>query len=602
MYSSSVGDLPKYEIMLGGLAISEGWQVMSITVESEAFRIPWAEITFLDGDFAAQKYPLADSGRLSPGTEVKITMGYLEKPSTQKTVFEGLITQQTMEANSEGCTVTIVCRHKAVLMTRQRNSAVFKNKSDLDAIKAVFGKHQGVKLAQASKPSGLKHPELIQYWCTDWDFACMRAEAAGLLILPQPEQLLLADNASLHSKYASKAQDFNFNVLEVFQFEFMVEGDQQYSRSQAEDWDIRNQQISKPSIESGDKVSPGNLYPDMVARKLGGSNSKLRTGASLAKGETKAWSKAEMVRSRNSFFRGRIQLQGASSYFPGLYAKIYGMGAAFAGRGLITGVRQRLDTNGWVTDIQFGLNGRPFWSQYAVADAPAAGLLPAVHGLQVGLVKAFEKDEDGFTRVRVALPAMGGSNHLIWARLASPEAGKGGKDGTSRGWMFRPEVDDEVVVGFVNDDPRNAIVLGSLFNPKNMPVFPVNDKNPQKGLVTKLGSSIVFDDDKNEIRIHTRENTSLRMNEEKGEVEIVNKKADSKYVMNDSGIQIQFKGSKFMIQENQIILECGGSKISLGNSGVEMKSAAAMQLEASTAMDLKANGALGIQGSTVELK
>jgi hypothetical protein len=72
--------------------------------------------------------------------------------------------------------------------------------------------------------------------------------------------------------------------------------------------------------------------------------------------------------------------------------------------------------------------------------------------------------------------------------------------------------------------------------------------------------------------------------------------------MNDSGIQIQFKGSKFMIQENQIILECGGSKISLGNSGVEMKSAAAMQLEASTAMDLKANGALGIQGSTVELK
>ncbi|MFN8395712.1 MAG: phage baseplate assembly protein V [Bacteroidia bacterium] len=51
--------------------------------------------------------------------------------------------------------------------------------------------------------------------------------------------------------------------------------------------------------------------------------------------------------------------------------------------------------------------------------------------------------------------------------------------------LFWPEVGDEVIVGFLNDDPRAAIVLGSLYNSPNPPIYPHDAKNPKKGLITK---------------------------------------------------------------------------------------------------------------------
>ena len=45
----------------------------------------------------------------------------------------------------------------------------------------------------------------------------------------------------------------------------------------------------------------------------------------------------------------------------------------------------------------------------------------------------------------------------IWARMIFEDAGN------NRGKIFWPEKDDEVIIGFLNSDPRNPIVLGSLF-------------------------------------------------------------------------------------------------------------------------------------------
>ena len=53
--------------------------------------------------------------------------------------------------------------------------------------------------------------------------------------------------------------------------------------------------------------------------------------------------------------------------------------------------------------------------------------------------------------------------------------------------MFRPEQGDEVVVGFVNDDTRQAVILGALFSAKNtLPeaVGNVTKENSTKAMVT----------------------------------------------------------------------------------------------------------------------
>ena len=70
-------------------------------------------------------------------------------------------------------------------------------------------------------------------------------------------------------------------------------------------------------------------------------------------------------------------------------------------------------------------------------------------------------DPDGLNRVKIKLLGYDGfdsqeSEH--WARVAVPFAG------ANRGAFFIPDVGDEVLVSFVNGDPRFPVVIGSMWN------------------------------------------------------------------------------------------------------------------------------------------
>jgi phage baseplate assembly protein gpV len=70
-------------------------------------------------------------------------------------------------------------------------------------------------------------------------------------------------------------------------------------------------------------------------------------------------------------------------------------------------------------------------------------------------------DPDGRNRVEVRLHDLSGpegQEGTLCARVATPFAGN------ERGAFFIPDVGDEVLVSFVNGDPRYPIVIGSLWN------------------------------------------------------------------------------------------------------------------------------------------
>jgi uncharacterized protein involved in type VI secretion and phage assembly len=90
-------------------------------------------------------------------------------------------------------------------------------------------------------------------------------------------------------------------------------------------------------------------------------------------------------------------------------------------------------------------------------DIPAAGLFQSSYLAEVVSVQ----DPDGRSRVQVRLLSFDGvADHdgPIWARVATPFAG------ADRGAFFLPDVGDEVLVTFVNGDPRYPIVIGGLWN------------------------------------------------------------------------------------------------------------------------------------------
>lgn len=73
-------------------------------------------------------------------------------------------------------------------------------------------------------------------------------------------------------------------------------------------------------------------------------------------------------------------------------------------------------------------------------------------------------DPEKLNRVEVKLLSHSGSPQQegkLWARVAVPCAG------SNKGAFFIPDVDDEVVISFINGDNRYPVVLGSLWNGKD---------------------------------------------------------------------------------------------------------------------------------------
>ena len=78
----------------------------------------------------------------------------------------------------------------------------------------------------------------------------------------------------------------------------------------------------------------------------------------------------------------------------------------------------------------------------------------------------------------------------IWARVASLDAGK------ERGFFFRPEIGDEVVVGFLDEDPRHAVILGMMSSSALPAPMKGSDDNHEKGYVSRSGMRLTFNDDR----------------------------------------------------------------------------------------------------------
>jgi type VI secretion system secreted protein VgrG len=105
-----------------------------------------------------------------------------------------------------------------------------------------------------------------------------------------------------------------------------------------------------------------------------------------------------------------------------------------------------------------------------------------------------------------------GSTH--WARTTSPHAGP------DRGFMFMPEVGDEVAVAFEDGDPERPVIIGSLWNGVQMQ--PRDElrggdiaTNDVKRLMTKSGNRLQFSDKEGveTLILATPNNNILKMTE-----------------------------------------------------------------------------------------
>jgi len=527
------------------------YEILSLDIIKEINRIPQAQLMLVDGDAAQRNFSISDTAFFEPGKEIEIKLRYEGTPD--ETVFKGPVVRHGVQAGESGSVLTVEMKDAAVKLTHTRKSIVFREQTDHEIIDRIIqdaGLEKGS--IEATEP---KHPEIVQYYATDWDFILSRADIQGLIVIADDGNISL-------QKIAVNGQPkltFEWGISEIYNFEIEVDASHQYSALEGIAWDLKKLQRTQARQAEAFELSQGNLDGGQIAQTIGFDTYRLTHPVPLDTKELQAWVDARMARSRMSMIRGRIAVAGFADIKPLDVIEVKGIGERFNGKTFVTGIRQKVNDSGWQTDIQFGLSPDWFCRQENIEDVPAAGLLPGVSGLQLGIVDAFEKDPEKEYRVKVILPAIDEENGAVWARLLSPDAGK------DHGYFFRPETGDEVVVGFFNNDPRQPVILGAMYGSKNTPpeeVSQLTEKNIKKAIVTKKGTKIGFvDEEKASVFIETPES--------------------NKIVFDDDAQMIQ-------------VTDQHGNSITMDKNGIEIKSAKDVKIDAS--------GNVQIKGQKVDVK
>ncbi len=536
----------------------------SLDIFKEVNRIPSAHLTLLDGSVAGQKFEVSDTEFFEPGKKIEIKQRYEGQSKKEITIFKGLAVKHGVRFDGRNSYLLIDLKDEAVKLAVKRENNVFRDMKDSDIIAKIV-KDGGLKTDKTAKTE-TKHKQMVQYYCTGWDFMVSRAEVNGLWVIADKGKI----STNKPELSGSAKHTFKYGISPIYEFEMESDIQNQKKSIESTYWDVKKQELAKADKAKNYDLKQGNLDASKLASKIGADKSELIHPVLLESGETAAWADARMQKDRLSMLRGRIKVPGDAALELLDLIEIKGIGKRFNGTTLVTGIHHQNDRRGWYTDVQFGISNQWFARQNDdVTDLPAAGLLPAVHGLQIGIVEDFEDDPDKLDRVKIRIPAINSDDNTVWARLLSLDAGK------KRGVFFRPEKNDEAVIGFLSDDPRQPIILGFTHSSKNTVPLEVEKENAQKGIVTREKLQLVFDDKKKSILLETPKGNKFLAEDEKGFS--IKDKNGNKIIMDDKGIVLEDKngnkieaGSKGITIKTGKNIEIKGNQIKISGSKVDV--------------------------------
>lgn len=599
-------DVVTSSIKVNGSLIPDNFEVVSIIVNRCFNRIPYALLHVLDSDVSEQQMAVSDQDIFSPGNEIEIAAGYY---GDEALIFKGIIIRHALKIRAnQSPALEIECKDKAVRMTVERKNKYFLDSTDQEIIESVLRSHS---LTPDVGDTGVTHAEMVQYYATDWDFIQARAEANALLTLAKDGTVIARKpdfdgEAKMVLNYGSS----------IFEFEAEMDARDQYPAAKASAWDYSNQQLAEVQADASGVSPLGGLggaigqaasaagsaaqsVAGAVGRTLPGvppntdyrqalnvSHVLLQHAGKLTQPELEKWAEAQYQKSKLAKLRGRVKFEGVADIYPGDNIELQNVGLRHNGKVLATAVRHEVKEGAWFTQAQFGLPQEWFIEEFSnVNSMKAGGLLPAIQGLQAGVVTRLAGDPDGEDRIQVRLPLISPDGEGVWVRVAAMDAGD------NRGAFFRPEIEDEVIVGFINDDPRQGVMLGML-NSKNKPApLPTTDENHEKGWVTRSGIRMIFNDD----------NPSYTLETPAGNKCVVDDKDKSILLEDQHGNSIKMNQDGITINSAKDIKLSASGDVKTEGVNLENKAQAEYSAEGMSKATLKSTADVVVQGTFVKI-
>jgi Rhs element Vgr protein len=565
-----------FSITVNGQVLPDAVGILEIVVTNMVNAIPKAKVVVMDGSAASQNFDLSNGTNFIPGAEISIAAGY---NGENEVIFSGLIISQTIRANEDGSQMEIECRDKAIKLTAGRKNKIWEDVSDHDAITDLVGQNG---ITADIDGLNLQHKQLVQFNCSNWDFIVTRAELNSALVITEAGKLTIAmPNASEES-----TATYTYGS-EIYDFEAQMDARTQYPQVLTKNWNYTNQEVKEGTSAAKTLPQQGNISGDDLAEVLGWEDNSLYHSGNVAEQESTEWATAQLFRSRLNKLIGNFRVQGDNKLKPGIIVELLGIGERFSGKCWVTGVIHSYSGEAaWYSHVQFGLDKKLHSYNFDdIVEKPATGIIPPVNGLQIGIVTQLENDPDGENRIRVRLPNVENEGDGIWARLASVDAGK------EHGWVWNPEINDEVIIGFINDDPRDAVILGRLYSSSFPPHLAAKDDNYLKGLSTKSKLQVLFDDEKKIIKIETPGGNFITLDEDQKKIAIQDINGN-KIEMSEDGIKIE--------SIKDIILKASGD-FKIDGTNITTNANAQLKLSGSAGTEISSSAITKVKGSMVQI-
>lgn len=568
-------DLITHTLKVEGKVIPTTIHLLSIVVRKEVNRIPTADIVLIDGNPSLQDFEISSKDLFIPGKEIEISMGY---HSEEQTVFKGIVVQQNIRIRANNSRLYVQCKDKAYQTTICKKNSVFEEVKDSDAIETILN---GYRLKKDIETTKVKHQQLLQVNASDWDFILSRADVNAMICLVNDGKIEII-KPKLRASFVPK---FTYGQ-DILEFDGELNGLTQYDGVTAKSWDFAEQEIIDTDGKEPTYKGTGNLSGKKISDKLQQPTYELFHGGNLKSEELQAWADSKLLHSRLSQVLGRLKVQGTVKIQAGQMIELAGFGDRFNGKVFVSGVLHQISDGNWTTNIQFGMSEKWFVECYNISAPPSAGLLPAMQGLQNGVVTQLEEDPEGADRIKVKFPIIDPAGEGVWCRLACLDAGN------TRGTFFRPEIGDEVIVGFINQDPRDAIVLGMLHSSTKPTPEPITNDNHKKGYHSRELLKMEFDDELKVISFETPSGNKCRLDEEEGGIFLEDQNGN-KITLDSNGITVE--------SAKNLIFKTSTGDATLEALNITASAQTALKTEGSASAEISSGGTTIVKGSLVQI-
>ncbi|KKO44073.1 type VI secretion protein VgrG [Arsukibacterium ikkense] len=470
-----------------GQVLADSVSVISVEISKALNRIPQAILTFSDGDMPNKDFPLSNQPQLAPGAKLVVKLGYGDD---EQQVFSGVVVKHSLSIRGNNqADLVVECRDSLFAATLARHNANYVDMTDSDIWQQLAGKYGASCQATATSES---HAELVQYYSSDWDFMLLRAEVNGMLLCADDGKLSVAP-PDISSEPVLKVTYGD----DLLSFNASLDASQQFSSVKAVSWDPASQQLQNSEASTAELTAQGNLAADTLAKVAAIKELRLQTHVPLSSDSLTSWAKGQQLKSALSRIRGELRCQGSALLKPGVLLQVDGVGERFNGKVFVSQVRHSVIQGDWVSQVSFGMSAQWFAENSDISAPLAAGVLPGVNGLQIGVVLKLDADPGGEYRIQVKVPLAEAETEGVWARLLSFYASAG------FGQYCLPEIGDEVILGYLNSDPCYPVILGSVYSSKQQPAYEHAADNNLKAFVSRSKLTLEYDEQKKKISIFT---------------------------------------------------------------------------------------------------